>query len=135
MMIKHFVTFYSPGTFLAESTTKEIESWSTDLALKMVIDIKERHGATPYGFQFSTRERGETDFNSHETEKSPLYYLGGEILTLEQVKDRKDPSDKTLISNMECNGWNKIIVNTNSWKWVQPLKNSDVILDWKKGRK
>jgi len=25
---KHFVTFYSPGTFVAETTEKPIKSWS-----------------------------------------------------------------------------------------------------------
>ena len=69
-MKKHFVTFYSPGTFVAEQTTKPIDSWDVELAVSMSGEIKERYGALPYGFQFSTRERGENDLDSHEVETS-----------------------------------------------------------------
>ena len=31
---------------------------------------------------------------------------------------------------MECNGYARIIVNTNSWKVTQPLRDDDVVLDW-----
>ena len=34
-MKKHFVTFFSPGTFIAESTTKPIESWNIEEAKEM----------------------------------------------------------------------------------------------------
>ena len=56
-MKAHFVTFYSPGTFVAETTTKPIPSWDVDLAVAMASDIRERHGALAYGFRFSTRAR------------------------------------------------------------------------------
>ena len=48
-MEKHFVTFYSPGTFAAETSRKPIESWDVDKAVAMSKEIKERHGALPYG--------------------------------------------------------------------------------------
>ena len=129
-LIKHCVTFLSPGTFVSEETTKEIVSWDVDLALEMVPNIKERYGATPYGFFFTTRERDEDDFDSHQTKKSNLYYLGGTISTLEEVRNRADPDDRILISNMENNGYDKIIVNTNSWKWTQPLRKGDIVLQY-----
>lgn len=128
-MQKHFVTFYSPGTFCAEQTTKPIESWDVDTAVSMSKEIKERHGALPYGFRFSTRERGENDLDSHETKTSAMYYLGGEILTLKQLQAKGDPSNDILISNMECNGWKKVVVNTNSWKWTQPLMKGDKVIN------
>lgn len=127
-MEKHFVTFYSPGTFLAEQTTKPINSWDVDIAIGMSKSIKERYGAIPYGFRFTTRSRGYDDLDSHEVARGPMYYLGGEILTLDQVKEQNNPKNRTLISNMEDNNWDRIIVNTNSWKWTQPLKDNDIVL-------
>ena len=35
---KHYVTFYSPGSFVSESTGKEIDAWSVDLAVRMAKD-------------------------------------------------------------------------------------------------
>jgi hypothetical protein len=127
-MKKHFVTFFSPGTFVAEQTTKEIDSWNVDKAMEMSGEILERYQALPYGFQFTTRERGEGDFDSKETERSGMYYLGGDVLTLEQLKAQNSPDDKILICNMEANKWDRVIVNTNSWKWTQPLEEGDIVL-------
>jgi hypothetical protein len=97
----HFVTFYSPGTFVAETTEKPIQSWDIEIAKKMARAIKERYGAVPYGFRFSTRSRSEKDLDSKVTATSPLYYLGGTVETLEQVKARATERDKILISNAE----------------------------------
>ena len=54
MMQKHFVTFYSPGTFVAETSCLPIDSWNVDEAREMAHGIKERHGATPWGFPNSS---------------------------------------------------------------------------------
>jgi hypothetical protein len=127
-MKKHFVTFCSPGILVSEQTTKEIESWNITQAREMAESIKERHGATPYGFYFTTRSRDEDELDSKETARSGMYYLGGEVLTLDDVKARNDPNDWILISNMECNNWDRIIVNTNSWKFTAPFNENDVVL-------
>ena len=126
-MIKHYVTFYSPGTFVAEQSTHEVDVWSVDLAILMSKEIKERYGATPYGFQFTTRERTEKDFDSREVAKSPFYYLGGEVFTLEQLKAL--PNNKILIANMESGNYDKVVINTNSYNWTQPFGKNDVVLD------
>lgn len=128
-MEKHFVEFLSPGTFVAESTTKPIDSWDVETAVLMAADIKERYGATPYGFRFLTKSRGPDDLDSKVTAKSPgTYYLGGKIETLEQVKARNDPKDRILIANMEGNGYDRIVTNDNSWSWTRPLGKDDVVL-------
>ena len=31
-------------------------------------------------------------------------------------------------THMENNGYDRIVVNTNSWKWTQPLEQDDVVL-------
>lgn len=134
-MKKHYVEFFSPGTFVAEQTEQEINEWDVETAIKMSRKIKERYGATPYGFQFTTRERKSTDFDSKEVKRSPMYYLGGEIFTVEDIRKRNLPDERILLSNMECNGWDRIVVNTNSWKWTQPLKEGDVVLDMKPKKK
>jgi hypothetical protein len=64
-----------------------------------------------------------------------MYYLGGKVKTLKQVKDRATEDDRILISNMECNGYKRIITNTNSWKWIAPLEDNDIVLDFNKKEK
>jgi hypothetical protein len=126
---KHFVTFCSPGTFVSEQSTKEIDSWDINKAVEMSKGIEERYKAVPYGFYFTTRSRHYDDLDSIETARSNMYYLGGEVFTLKQIKDRNNPEDKILISNMEDNGFHRVIINDNSWKWTAPLKDGDVVLD------
>lgn len=129
-MHQHFVTFYSPGTFVAETSTKPIDSWDVEAAKQIARDIKERHGAVPYGFQFTTRGRSESELDSTVIATSPFYYLGGKVETLEQLKSHATAKDSILVSNMECNHWDRVITNTNSWRWTQPLKDTDIVLDW-----
>jgi len=135
VMKKHFVVFLSPGTCVAEQTSKEIEEWNVDSAVAMAKKIKERHSATPYGFYFTTYGRGIDDLDSRRLNKSNMYYLGGKILTLEDVKAQKDDSNSILISNMEINKFARVIQNTNSWKVTFPLEEDDVVLDYKVERK
>jgi len=129
-MKKHFVTFLSPGTFVSETTTKPIASWSVEKAKAMVGGITERYGATPYGFMFTTRSRGPKDLDSKVVKTSGVYYLGGKVETLAQVKRRASKDDKILISNMECNKIAKVITNTNSWKFTAELRKGDVVVEW-----
>lgn len=128
-MKQHFVTFLSPGTFFSEQSEKPIDSWDTKMAVKMSKKIKERHAATPYGFYFTTRERGEKDLDSKEAKRSGTYFLGGRILAIEDVK-REMPEEDILIRNMEGNKWDKVIVNTNSWKIIQPFTKKDTLLEF-----
>ena len=91
---KHFVTFLSPGSFVAEDTTREIASWDVDEAVVMARGVTERHGATPYGFRFSTRSRGPDDLDSRVTARSGLYWLGGTVNTLAELEAENDPEDE-----------------------------------------
>lgn len=129
-MEKHFVEFFSPGTFVSEVTQRPIDSWNADVAIQLARGITERYGATPYGFQFITRSREDSDLDSRVTKRSGTYYLGGTVETLEQVKDRATEADRILVSNMEGNGMKRIITNTNSWKFTGELKDDDVVLEW-----
>ena len=127
-MKKHFVTFYSPGTLISEMTTKEIDSWDVDKAVEMSHDITERYNAIPYGFKFSTKERGPEDFDSKETLESNMYYLGGTIKTIEEIE--KEEGNSTLFFNMKNNNMKRVIENTNSWQFTGELKDNDVVLEY-----
>jgi hypothetical protein len=127
-MQKHFVTFYSPGTFVAESTTNPIAEWDVDAAVKMAGKITERHGASPYGFRFTTRERGDDDLDSKVVATSPMHYIGGLIRTVEEVRAKADLKERILLSNMEGNGYARVWQTTKGWLWTQPLEDDDVVL-------
>lgn len=127
---QHYVTFYSPGTFVAETSAKPISAWDVDEAIAMARSIKERHGATPYGFRFTTRGRSDEDLDAKEIAKSPFYWLGGKVETGEEILARADPREHVLCSNIRINGYKRIITNDNSWRWTQPLGDDDVVLEF-----
>lgn len=125
----HFVTFYSPGTFVAETTTKPIANWDVSAATAMAADITERYGARPYGFRFTTRSRGPDDLDSKEASSSNFYYIGCRRMTLEEIESRADPRDAILLNNMRCNGWKEVVTTKSGWVWTQPLYPGDVVLE------
>ena len=125
---KHFVTFYSPGTFVAETTERPIPSWDVTEAQRMARSIKERYGATPYAFRFSTRSRGAKDLDSRVTRTSGFYYLHGKVETLAEIEARNDPNERILRDNMRGNGWDRVVTNTKGYRWTQPLEKDDVVL-------
>lgn len=126
-MQKHFAHFLSPGTFCSEATKIQVPMWAVDWAKNLAAGIRERHNAKPYGFYFTTEEQF-GDWTVKEIKRSGMYYLGGTILTLAQVKARNDPKDETLIWNMEHNDYKRVIVNTNSWKITLPFRDEDCII-------
>jgi hypothetical protein len=126
---QHFVTFYSPGTFVAETTEKPIDAWDVDAAVRMAAKVKERYGATPYGFQFSTRTRGPKDLDSREVKRSPMHYINCKVETLAQIKRRGNPKDRILIENMEGNKWDRVVTSIKGWAWTAPLNKDDVVIE------
>lgn len=143
-MRKHYVQFFSPGTFVAETTTREIDSWDVQIAVDMSGVIIERYSAKPYGFKFLTMltsdpiddgEGGLLEVEPKKVEESGMYHLGGKLETLEEVETRDDPKERILRANMRGNGYDKIVINTNSWKSMHPFREGDVLLetpDWGK---
>jgi uncharacterized protein YuzE len=127
-MEKHFVVFLSAGTFVAEQTTEEIDSWDTNKAVEMAKNITERYNSKPYGFYFITKARNDNELDSSMTQKSNMYYINGVIKTVKQLEAENDPNNDILINNMKSNGWEKIIETHNPWKWSQPLRDGDVVL-------
>ena len=91
----------------------------------MAQHIVERYQSRPYGFTFSTRARTDDELDSKTIATSTMYFLGGTIESLEQVKRRNDPNDSTLIRNMENNGIARIIRGDSPWRWCQPFNKGD----------
>jgi len=128
-MKRYFVTFLSPGTFVAESSTKQVESWDIEAAKSLAQGIEERYGATPYGFYFHTMERAPGEWEPRRTATSPTYYLPHcKVETYEEVVARNHPDEQILRDNMRMNDIKRIVVATKGWKWTQPLNDSDVVL-------
>lgn len=125
---KHFVIFYSPGSFVAETTTKEVDSWCVETAKEMAANITERHNSKPYGFSFFTKERTDEDLDSHISDRSPMYYLGGTVETYDQIRDRNDPKDRILLENMKWNKWPAVVTTYTPWKCTRELHDDDVVL-------
>jgi hypothetical protein len=129
-LTRHFVTFLSPGTLVAESTIQLIQSWDVECARTMAKSIQERHNAVPYGFYFTTMERGPEDWEPRETARSPMYYLPHcKVETLEEIEARNLPDERILRANMRGNGFKRVVVTTKGWKFTQPLEDTDVVLE------
>ncbi len=131
------VEFLSPGTFFHESSEKDIEAWDPKLAVEMAETIKEKHGPKPFGFRFKTYLTAEPipdgyggflKVEERKLKESGTYFLGGRLMTLEEVLTRNDPSEQILASNMKGNGYPIVCVNTNSWKSVNPFGEKDFIV-------
>lgn len=125
---KHFVIFYSPGTFVPETSIKEIDSWDINQAIEMSKNIKERYNAIPYGFRFITKGRTNEELDSKKIDSSPFYFINCKILTLADIKAENNPKNKILISNMECNNIKKVARTIKGWLWTTPIGESDIIL-------
>ena len=127
---QNYVTFLSPGSFLPEERTRTIGTWNVNEATKLAEDVEEHYGATPHSFYFSTRGRGNQDMDSRELSRSGMYYLHAKIESLQEIRERDDPADKILIKNMEGNEWDRVVVNKKGHRWVQPLMEGDVVLEY-----
>lgn len=127
MLKKEFVRIYSPGTFVAEDDLIEVSSRDVNAAIELARGIVQRHGARPYGFQFETHGRRDDELNSKIIDRSPMYYFNGNVRTLAQVMADNKPDERILRSNMQGNGYDRII-ETQPHGWTLPLKPGDVVL-------
>ena len=118
--------YWMPGSFLAETTSKKLDSWDLDEAVEKAPD-KGPYGPGAYAFeliQYVTTNVEGFEVIPKEIAHSGTYFLGGTIYTIDDIK-REVPNSSILISNMEGNGWLKVI-KTNCGTF-QPFTEKDRI--------
>lgn len=135
---KHFVIFSSPGTFVSESTTKEIAEWDPRAAVAMAEKIVERYNARSYGFTFETRlvadpipdgRGGTLNVESRKLRESGTYFLGGKLETYDEVLARNEDREDILRGNMRGNGHWIVCVTTNGFRSTMPFGEKDFMVD------
>ena len=129
--------YFSPGTFFAETSSRDLEDGSLEEAVALAAGISERHGALPYAFDIVTYlvaepiddgQGGTMDVPPKEIGRDGRYYIGGELVRYEESVAREVASS-IWAKNMKCNGNPVCIQNTNSYKSTQIFREQDAILD------
>ena len=137
-MRKHYVRYFSPGTFLSEESERPIYAWDVELAAQGARKVNERYGAKPYAFVFLAKlvgdpvpdgEGGVLQVEPKEVMRSGYYYLKGKLLTIEDIKARRNPTESILLSNMQANGWPIVVETCNSYRSIQPFEERDFVID------
>lgn len=133
---QHYVVFMSPGTFSSEVSERPIGEWNTHEGARIAAEIKERHGAIPYSFQFETRlihdpipdgEGGTLTVNSRTVDRSGTYFIKGETRRYDDIPDNKETH--ILRSNMRCNDWPIVVETRNGYRHTTPFGAHDAIVD------
>ncbi len=97
-----YVEFLHPGIFMSEESVKKVKS-------RDVLELKVPK--TAFAFKFFGIKSTIVDgikLTSERLNISPTYFFGGRIMTLDEVC-KELPDARTLISNMKCNHWDRII--------------------------
>lgn len=114
------ITFYSPGTMISETNVLDIYGSDINSIIKKATQestkITQRYGATPYMFRIDGDSKNY--FLPHN--KVELY---------NEIKQRNDPKNSILISNMKYNHWKAILTTTKGWKSSQPFNDEDCLLN------
>jgi hypothetical protein len=116
---KQYVTFYLPGVFLSEETTRAVESRDVGS-----LDIPEY----AFAFQFWEREeieQGGEVLKGSKQNVSGRHYPGARLMDVADVLV-EEPNNRILVANMEGNGWERV-VRTRAGNY-QPYNKGDVIL-------
>jgi hypothetical protein len=121
MCQKYYVEYLMPGIFMPESSMENIQ----ESDMRSLEYIKGRAPEGAFAFIFKVRTEIVKDKEilvGRWKELRGRFYIGGTIYTLQQMK-RIHSELTILISNMECNGWKKVIqCSTGNW---QPFMKED----------
>jgi hypothetical protein len=118
-MLKQYVEFFYPGSFMSETSAQEVADRAPPDELPK--------GA--YGYRFFARSEvvqdGET-FIGKNKDYSPTTYCG-EVFTLEDVKALTPRGNyRILVGNMECNKWDRVVRTIHGQ--FMPLNDGDAVL-------
>ena len=116
----YWAIFFTPGLFVAETWDKDFKKQPEPEE----VEFPER----AYAFQLYKREDvidgGRTYKGKPEKIGKLCYHKDSKVTTIAEVK-KMQGDNKTLISNMECNKWNKVIW-TRWGNWPQPYEPKSV---------
>lgn len=118
-MLKHFVEFLYPGIIVCETSCEEIAERKPDL-----VTVPEHAFAYRFFDQEQAVVNDELLTGSRKNYSGTTYF--GKVYTLEEV-ERLFPQYTTLIRNMKCNGYMKV-VHTRAGNW-QPFTDEDTIIE------
>jgi hypothetical protein len=130
-MIKHYVTFtssLSPGHFICNLSTREIDSWNVEKAIEMSKEVIEQYSSPPFCFYFTTRMCTDDESGSKVVKKSGKYFLGGTIKTIDDVAKENGPENAILLFNMRVNKWDRVVETKSPWSWTSPFEPDDAVL-------
>lgn len=139
-VLKHYVTYYCPGTFTDETETREVESCDVAAAVRDAVTVDVRYGARPYCFRFTTCDepepiiRGGREFRAAPlvVAESGAHFLGARVLTLadvERLNAEELGRHEVLVANMRNNGVARVALTTSPYLHAAPFKDGDVNLD------
>jgi hypothetical protein len=101
-VIKHYVEFFYPGSFVSETSRKPVPERDVPVDLP----------AGAYGYRFLSRSEVEHDGETligKDRNVGPMTYVG-EILTVADIKALNDGRDYyTLLANMRINRWDRVV--------------------------
>lgn len=123
-MLKHYVRYLYPGVFMPEEKVEEVKK--RDIKIKNPPKLSSLDCFAYYFFDRMEIEFGKEILKGNECNQSKRYYVGGKLYTLAKLKKEK-PGLTTLVNNMECNHWKKVILcRTGNW---QPFMKGDILIN------
>lgn len=125
--IHTYVEFSMSGFFFSESTSRMVDNLSREeiVALAPSNAFAMRTYQVAQG-KVAVGHGGKKKVSTEPFNRSPLTYLGGRVVTLDQLK--AEGAGEILIANMECNGWPFVIqCRTGNWQPFDPEKGETVL--------
>ena len=123
---KTFVEFYFPGLIFANNSIREVK----DRNIKNLKVPKNAFGFRFFDiFQTTVLLDGKKHtLKSERLKISPMYYYGGRVMTLAEVK-REMGNEKILIANMENNDIERVVKSNTGGYY--PLRKGDKFVEAK----